>query len=201
MIIGLYLIIPFMGKWIRKASESAIIFALSIWFLGLLILDHVLNGVEIHLVIRYSGFPVLGYYLSTKEFRFNTAKIARIMIVTGIFITLAGTYLLTLYQGKFNPYFYGNTCPNVILTASGVFLYFKSQKFDPNKQNKVSAFINRYSYGIYLVHVLVLTQLRFSWRTIHPLLGVPLTVVCCLSISALVIYVINKLPGGKYISG
>ncbi|EOR96343.1 membrane protein [Arcticibacter svalbardensis MN12-7] len=201
MIIGLYLIIPIMGIWIRKASESALLYILGIWFVGLLLLENLGNGVEIYNFIRYSGYLVLGYYLSKKEFRFKTSRVALILIVTGILVTILGTYLITVYQGKFNPFFYGNTTPNIVLFASGVFLYFKSLKFNPDKKSHISTFINRYSYGIYLVHVLVLTHLKFSWRTIHPLLGIPLTVISCLLISALIIYVINKIPGGKYISG
>lgn len=201
MIIGLYLVIPIMGKWIRKARESALLCFLCIWYIGLLLLESIGNGFETSYFIRYIGYLVLGYYLSTKDFRFNTVRVALVLIVAGVFLTASGTYIITLYYGKFNPFFYGYTSPNIILLASGVFLYFKSLKYNPDKKNRISTFINRYSYGIYLVHVLVLTHLKFSWRTIHPLLGIPLTVICCLLISGMVIYVLNKLPGGKYISG
>ena len=65
-------------------------------------------------------------------------------------------------------------------------------------------FVSKYSYGIYLSHVLVLTILAkkgINSYAYQPIIGIPLTTLCCFFISLLVIFILNKIPFGKYVSG
>ena len=65
-------------------------------------------------------------------------------------------------------------------------------------------FISRHSYGIYLIHVLVLAMLShagISWRFLNPVTGIVLTLITCLLISSTAIWLLSKLPCGKYIAG
>jgi surface polysaccharide O-acyltransferase-like enzyme len=123
------------------------------------------------------------------------------LILTGVLITIAGTYFETYHRGKFYSGFYDYLSPNVILTSIGVFLFFKDfVRFD----SKIILFFNQYSYGIYLIHMLILTLLKklgLSYAFIHPIVGIPATSTLCLIISGFIIWGVNKVPWGKYISG
>jgi len=69
---------------------------------------------------------------------------------------------------------------------------------------KTRDLIDKHSYGIYLSHVLVLNYLimyGIDWDLIHPLIGIPLTTIITLSVSVAIVYLIRKIPFGKYISG
>ena len=71
---------------------------------------------------------------------------------------------------------------------------------------KLINFISKNSYGIYLVHMLVLhlleSRLHIKWDWVAPAFGIPATAIICLFVSAVVIAGINKIPViGKYISG
>jgi len=134
----------------------------------------------------------------------KTNLISLFLIVTGIGITIFGTYFCSYYKGEFSDIFLGYLTPNVLMVSIGIFMFFKNNDITNRHPPKMIGFISKYSYGIYLIHVLILfflTKVGITSKLINPLLGIPLTTLLCLTISALLIYILNKLPWGKYISG
>lgn len=64
--------------------------------------------------------------------------------------------------------------------------------------------ISNYSYGIYLVHILVLGiffRNGIFWTMTHPLISLPVLVVLTLITSFGIIFVLRKIPFGKYVAG
>ncbi|NJK87243.1 MAG: acyltransferase family protein [Bacteroidales bacterium] len=72
MIIGIYLFIPVIGKWVRASTEKEILYFLVIWlittFLNLPIPMKYKPDFNLVYFTGYIGYPILGYYLSKKEF-------------------------------------------------------------------------------------------------------------------------------------
>jgi surface polysaccharide O-acyltransferase-like enzyme len=208
MIMGLYLFFPIIGKWIRNSTEKEQLYFITIWMVTCVIYMPVINkivpAIELSYFSGYIGYPVLGYFLANTSFRKSAKQFSILLFVTGITITIVGTFLIANYKGSFYNALYVYLTPNVMMAAIGVFLFVKQTNFSNTIVLSVSAFISRYSYGIYLAHVLVLFflyRLKIDWSFIHPIVGIPITAVLCLSISAGVVYVLNKLPFGKYIAG
>ncbi|MFN5459946.1 MAG: acyltransferase [Bacteroidota bacterium] len=206
MIIGLYLLFPIIGVWLQNSNKNGIKYFLGIWFLTSLIhlpfIKKLIPNVDISYFSGYIGFPILGYYLSKLSLNFNKKKeIYFSLIVIGIFITIFGTYVSTKYTGNFYSGFYSYLSPNVILVAVGIFLLFKDfVRFN----SKFILFFSKYSYGTYLVHVLILTafgELGISNVFSNPIIGIPIISALCFFVSTLIIWVVNKLPFGKFISG
>ncbi len=64
--------------------------------------------------------------------------------------------------------------------------------------------IAQHSLGIYLIHVLILEILNsfgLDWYFVNPMVGIPLTSICCLGISTAIVYYCSKNAVGKYIFG
>lgn len=199
MVMGLYILIPFIGGFIRRASDGSLLCLTGLWCLCIFCMDVFAPDVKVPDLLRYFGYLPLGYYLGKKDFKANVRLLSIVLTGLGLLITTFGTFWLSANKGEFNATLYGYASPNILIFSVGVFMLFRS--FDWKPFGPASSFINRFSYGIYLIHVLVLSQVKLTWLTSYPLIGIPLTVVICLAMSGLVIFLINKLPGGKYISG
>lgn len=209
MIIGIYLITPIISKWVQNCKENEILYFLIIWLFALImnqpIFERYITDVDFSYFSDFIGYLVLGYYLSVKTFRYSKRTIAItsiLMVFIGVVVTMMGTYYLTNIDGKFNQYFYGYMTLNTLLVSMGVFVFFKNG--NTSTSSKIIDFISKYSYGIYLVHVLVLFYLSkygIDFSLMNPIFSIPLVTLLCLLLSTLIIYVVNKLPYGKYISG
>ncbi len=209
MLIGLYLFIPILGKWIRHSTEKEILYFLGIWFCSIILDLPAFSFIHLEFdIVNFSGhmgYLVLGYYLATK---INNQKanniIAGICVISGLAITISGAYFITVKENKIDEIFYENLSPNIVLFSIGVFLLFKRITISHPTVIKIRDGISKYSFGIYLSHVLILRYLMDStirWNCLHPVLFIPIVSLICLALSTALIYGLNKLPYGKYFAG
>lgn len=210
-LIGIYLFMPIIGKWLRSASDKEISYFLLIWFFTLFInWPHFAKfwpAVDLSYFSGYLGYVVLGYYLTRRTF--NPGKktwwLWCTMIFAGITITFIGTYFYSALTGDLNDMFYRYLTTNVMIVSVGLFMLFKSTGRPGN--SAIQAAINtvcKYSYGIYLAHPFVLYFLykwQINWKLINIFIGIPVTTIAALFISTALVYLVNKLPYGKYVSG
>jgi surface polysaccharide O-acyltransferase-like enzyme len=212
MIIGIYLFIPIVNKWILNSNEREILYFIFIWFFTLFISQPFVARFKINIDLSYFsgflGYVILGYYLSIKSFKISSFKIkiiASLLVICGVAVTVFGTYFLTKRDNEFNGYFYDYLSINVLLVSIGVFLIFKNRKISNPLALNLINFICKYSYGIYLVHILTLkflNKIGINNCFVNPLFAIPLVSILCLFISSFIIYVINtRVPYGKLISG
>jgi surface polysaccharide O-acyltransferase-like enzyme len=64
--------------------------------------------------------------------------------------------------------------------------------------------ISECSYGIYLLHIMVISVLwsmKIYWRICAPVISIPLLTLGVTLVSWVIIYAIRKIPGGKHITG
>lgn len=210
MIIGIYLFIPIISKWIRHASEKEIVYFICIWLVACFaVLPWVKSyfpKITLSYFSGYIGFLVLGYYLCNKEIQ--TIKISKRlaagMFVCGTCITIVGTYLMLGPHGRLNETLYENISPSVILSSIGVFIWIKESKNENKFINACCSFISKYSFGIYFVHVIYISLLDLvgiNNSLIDPAIGTPITVVASLLLSLITIISLRKLPYGNYFAG
>ncbi|WCO02759.1 acyltransferase [Psychroserpens ponticola] len=206
VLLGLYLVIPILRKWIKNASRNEILYFLMIWFCTIIFsipyLKAYIPNINLDYFAGYIGYLVLGYFLSKIEY--NKQLIPFLFIIIGCTITILGTIYITEKNHKFDNLFYSYLSLNVLLSSTGVFLLFKNTEFRHKHFNKLMTVISDHSYGIYLIHILILILLKnigINWNTIHPLIGIPFTTCICALISLLIIFVLRKVKFGNYISG
>ncbi|WP_433833708.1 acyltransferase [Flavobacterium anhuiense] len=209
-LLGIYIFTPIISKWIKNSTNKEVLYFLSIWLITILytypIFSIFSTKLDLSHFTGFLGYAILGYYLRKISFENSTKKnlIAFILFFTGLLITIVGTFFLYKIKGKMDELYYEYLTFNVLMCSMGIYLYIKDKNIKSIFFLNFLNLINKFSYGIYLVHVLVLAFLTKAGITcffIHPLIGIPVTSLLCLTISTLLIYIINKLPYGKYISG
>jgi surface polysaccharide O-acyltransferase-like enzyme len=214
MLIGLYFIIPVIGKFVRNATENEILYFLIVWFSVMLIAQPYLvrynPSVDMHYFMGYIGYLVLGHYLAYKDF---TAKNLRIwmlaLFVFSIALITYGTWAIAPYPKSWpGTMFYEPVNPAVVMLASSIFLVVRYTYVTnvPPVVIRIRDFVGRYNYGIYLAHALVLyfldDPLGISYKLCTPIVSIPLTALVCFAISLLLVWMVNKIPFiGKWISG
>ncbi len=220
MILGLYLFIPYIQKWILQYEKNEMYLFLSLWTLTLVINWFIPSvagekgynfekSIDLTYFSGFVGYLVLGYFLSKNNI-FNNLKgnlYSFLLIILGLAITYIGTYFVTRPTGDFTRNFIRYLTPNVALFSIGLFLFFKNnfnKEFPQRHINNGLQTISKYSYGIYLSHMFSLWILAYFGITkyfINPIIGIMTTTILCLIISLIITIVIHKLPYGKYVSG
>ncbi|WP_165501854.1 acyltransferase [Pedobacter frigiditerrae] len=210
MIIGIYLFIPILSKWVKRATEKDIIYFLVLWVIAIIIanplfLKHI-PDFNLKYFSGFVGYVVLGYYLSIRNFEKvkHIRTISFFIFTTGVLLTIFGTYFLSISNGRFTIDLYTYFSPNVVIAAIGLFLFFKHTNLVNPQLKVIRKFTNKHSFGIYFVHILVLYYLsRFgvNGAVFGVVFGIPLTTILCLAISGLIIYLLKKLPFGDKLAG
>ncbi len=209
-IIGIYLITPFIRNIFAKQGKKPQLHFILIWLIIIILNADIFNFSElIKSVFKFFGFTcyfIAGYYLSNMK-RFISKKIKIILwILVGFLIlfTAVATYLITVENNGLDEEFFKYMSPNIILMSLLIFILISDINIKNGMYLKTREAVNKYSYGIFLSHVLVLWVLEkagFGWSFIHPLVGIPLGSLLTLSISFGIIFLLNKIPLIKRVAG
>lgn len=209
-LLGIYLFTPIISKWIRNSTNNEILYFLIIWLITVLLTYPVLSvfntKIDLSHFTGFLGYTILGYYLKKIKFENCSKKdlIAIVLFFTGLFITILGTFFLFKLKEKMDELYYEYLTLNVLMCSIGVYLYIKDKNIHNQFLLRLINLINKFSYGIYLAHVLILTFLTKAGITcffIHPVIGIPVTTLLCMTLSVLMINIINKIPFGKHVTG
>lgn len=206
MIIGLYFAIPFLRKIMLQSTNREIEIFLFFWMLSMCFTSKPLYSVmpkfDLTFFSGYVGYLVLGYYLSIQDFKFkNRTWVFALTYILMVVIGAIGTNILNQGANKLNTFFYNYVFVTTAIAAASLFLWVKESV----KQAKVPNWImivDKYSFGIYLSHIIPLNYL-------HPLISkhfstawvIPLATVSTVIASVLITLIIRKIPYGKYVGG
>ncbi len=160
--------------------------------------DSVLGNFGMQLVAGFSAFYVLGHFLTKTEL----SKKTRLFIYAAGLCGFAATILLnaavSIKNGKpVENYYYAFTI-NVMLEAVSVFLLCKSLFSSPGKCYPFIRKLSEWSFGAYLIHVLILTFFKdkagFGTFSFHPALSVPVITVIVFILSFGISAILNQIP-------
>ena len=215
MIIILYLFTPALGAFIRKLKPEMMVFLLAAWVL----MCNISQGFSVdiyswraedllgklYMYFLYIGYMVLGYYFYnifyvSKNIRLTASILYLITVVVAVLVV----YYTSHQKSKLDLAFYNYLNLNTIIQASAVFIAFKHTSIRSGWVRKALQTIGDYSYGIYFVYILLLGifyNVGIFCTMTHPLLSLPVLLILTLAVSIVLIWILRKIPYGKYISG
>lgn len=211
MIVGLYLITPFLRKITeeKRTTEYFIVlffifmlltkYCVKLPFVGST-LDSILNNMDMQFVLGYSGYYVLGYYLRRYPL---SDKMELMLYICGAALLLSGAAANTICSVRENTYterFTGYTNPNTIIVAAAIYTLFIKRIGKVSFSKKVIHLISvlsEYSFGVYLVHALILNMFEvvgLEPTVLHPLLAMPLITLLAFMITVVIVMLVRKIP-------
>lgn len=223
MIIGMYMCHPILRRIVedKKVTEYFLILSFAFTFAipwgtqlandfapdrvknAVALLNGPINSMSLHLVIGYTFYYIMGYYLSQNEL---TPRIK-----TWIYIFGVGGFLLTVllsigaaYKAQMPMPYFSNFHVNILCEALFVFVWFKDHCKQMEKTDTILYKLSKYSFGVYLVHALILEQLnnRLGLNTLsfNPIISVPVITGIVFAIALVISIVLNHIPKlNKYI--
>ena len=203
MILGIYLFVPILRRWTMKASNNELLYFLGIWTITLFINPENSNyfpKIEFLYFSKYIGYLVLGFYLSKLEIKSvaKTRIFSLLILFLGIFLTYFLTLQSTIEKGSFDKFFYEYLSPNVTITAIGIFIFFKTLTL---KTNNFTIAIDKNTFGIYLIHLLILEIIKtqipdssFLGNQFFFFLYIMLISILVFLVSYLAIFTLSKIP-------
>lgn len=211
MIIGFYVSVPVLRKITesRKLTEYFLIITLVYTFLVPILFrlpyvsslrDAFYENTHFYLTLGYTGYFVLGYWLANIELNKSMRIVCYVIGILGFAVTAGFTRLVSLWSGELIETFYEPVSLNVLMEATGVFVFGKYVLSRWEPKETVRAWVIKLAdctFGVYLVHIIVLDFLHkigLTTVTFNSAFSVILIVFLTAVISFGISYVMNRIP-------
>ena len=212
-LLGLYLVLPVLRRFVSAASRWEVIYFLLLCFLFACILPvwaalrpsavlpNLLTRMNVHLVLGYAGYFVGGWYLRYYTISRISEFVLYILGAGGFVLTFFGSRLL---GGGWELWF-SYTAPGVALSAAAfcvLFRYVLGISDERSRRQGVRS-LGGYAFGIYLFHqiwVLIFRWFGFTVLDFSPALSVPLFALRFFVLSIPFAWLLCRIPGaGRYL--
>jgi len=210
-IIGLYLYIPILRILIQYSPKELLYYFIALWFIAVSVIPftekvtHITSLIDLNMISGFVGYLVIGYIFGNIQINKKQSIQALFVALVCLIITMAGTFFLTARNnGEYNGYFYDYLSPNVILYSTAAFIllkYIAENTTIFSNQKKILKALSSASFGIYLIHPMILFGLRAGWfgfslsaLSMNAIYSVPLTVFFTFGLSFLIVFLLQKIP-------
>jgi surface polysaccharide O-acyltransferase-like enzyme len=161
LIMLFYICLLFIGDIDSKINQNQMRAFLLLWVLILSAYQFSTRHVTLnylHLIFGYFGYFVLGHYLN-KYIEVINKWFCLLIIGAAIFFTVYPILIQVGENGKYPLEWYSYRSINIMILSIGIFLFFKSTYIN----SKIASLISKRSFGIYLIHLLMIMLLNKLW--------------------------------------
>lgn len=210
VIFGMYIIASPLTYWLSRCPKKELEIYLIIWGITLLLPYLILINPEFEIMINYTGgylyymygylgFFVLGHYLR-KYINIEKIQSKHLIVLLVAIITPA---ILYLFKDIPHDVIQNRMSINVAIMALCYFCIIKNIHLSEKWSKRFYDFA-QHSFGIYLVHIIIMR--RLIWPLIDEfdinyVLQIPIIVLTTAAISYGLVHLISKLPYSKYLIG
>jgi surface polysaccharide O-acyltransferase-like enzyme len=201
---GLYLFTPILRVYLQKADRKDLYYFCGAWFLLIPVAKAIQDftpiqiGFTYYFLSGYIGYFLFGYLAGTMELNDNHRHIAWIVFLEGALLTVAGMSM-SGYYGIKNQYFEDYLSVNVVVMSCALFVALIGQPVSDSACRFVTP-LSRASFGIYLAHVIVMTQFfAIPPFSILPEIGsnvymIPVIGLLGFGLTFFLIFILQKIP-------
>ncbi len=212
MIIGMYLVTPFLRRVIPVLRKNDLWYLLGLWIFSNILLPLFYNyssfqlGLNIPVVTAYIGFYVLGYYLLRYTFSVQQIKWTWAIFIAAYLLNVFTVWLDSRLHGEMRPFYLSHHRPGIFIQSIAAFIlleYYAKKAFTrfSDKKFKFLAYLGGLTFGIYLVHPLIIELFEGVTFGVYdplihavPVLTIPFAAVIITGISMGIISLMQKVP-------
>lgn len=198
--IPLYILLPFLYLLLVKLPREHIKLLLLAYLLLFSMKWLGVKSVILINIVLYSGYLVLGWFLVQRD----NSKIFNPLIIAGcsmLALNIWGTWYIADTQGRYSSFYMGYKSLNTAVIAAMIFV--AAQQYAEKISGQLRRFItyaSRYSFGIFLIHPLILLPVRNLDNGLYLFWGsnwlaIPAISVIVFILSLLATIVFVKIPG------
>lgn len=216
MMIGLYLMTPILKKFVSKANADSVLWfiILSLVFQFMVPLSNAFinhytdtsNLVKNYLglfrmdfVCKFTTYYILGWYITNINIKKKNRCLLYMIGFIGLVTTILGTQVFhdaINASNKKNP-FYSSISINILVYSVGMFIFLYYFLKDIKFNARINAYIKLFSnltFGVYLIHPMILTILDKLLTTDIVLLKIIMDWFLASAISFLIVYIMSRIP-------
>lgn len=205
MILGIYLITPFLRRVIRDIDRNYIKYFIYIWLIFIIIIPLLEFIFKIKFMIysplgQYVGYFLLGYFIGERPL-----KIKKIFLFLGYLICLGIsvwlTYFYTVKNSKFVDFFYNYHSLTVFLQAVLIYTMIMSKTYKDDKTTKLeityavrrfASTLSLITLDVYLIHPMIISY--FQEKTdIKSKLNYPVYIILMFIFAMMISYMIGLI--------
>lgn len=236
MIVGLYLLVPLLKKIVEDDELTGYFVLLSFLFtFGLpyivtllslysekfaAIAGGLLKSMCFYFTLGYVGYFVYGYCFSRINMKWKKSLIVYLLGIMGLLVTLFPHRIFPISVQDASDVFYENMTLNVMFTSVALFIFARNHlnlRSTTYKVEKILKKLSENSFGIYLVHALIITlcnhnplfklnTLYFEFKmlkpemrgvSLDPAMSIPVIAIIVFAISFVISEILHRIPGLK----
>ena len=221
MLLGLYVVVPILRLVVKdiKIEKYFLILAFITTFvipylpkiIGLFdpnlihASNKLIETINLQLATGYTGYFVLGHYLRVTPISQLVKRLIYSFGVLSFICAIVLTSMLSHYLNSPMVFFYNNLFPLSLFEAVAIFVFIQDKAVYINSNlQKVIINVSKLSFGIYLIHFLIIKiikdNLGLNSSSFNPILYVPCITISVFMISYFASFIISKIPfANKYI--
>ena len=208
MIIGLYIITPFLRKFVCKENKSMVLFFIIISFcfqfltptinavcklgLNLSFINRWLDKFHLDFFGGYITYFLVGWYII--HIGIKKKWLTYVIYFMGA-VALASIVLFVHYTGDCDTA-YNDIGASVFVYSLSVFLAIKNIKINfKEKTIRILAKLSKLTFGVYIIHIMVLTVFgKLLPYSEHSAIYIIFCFICVVSVSFIGSYIVSKTP-------
>lgn len=164
--------------------------------------NKLIETINLQLATGYTGYFVLGHYLRVTSI---SQLVKRMIYSLGLLSFICVIVLTSMVSHFLNfpiVFFYNILFPLSLLEAAAIFVFVHDKAININSNHqKVIINVSKLSFGIYLIHYLIIKiindNLGLNSSSFNPILYVPCITISVFMISYLASFIISKIPFAK----
>lgn len=205
MLIGLYLIVPFLRQLVK--NKRHICYFLILWiafttFSNVPIIARFTDPFLMNFVMGYAGYFVMGYFLAAYSFTRRQNRMIYYLGLWGVAVAIAGTLISNRSADVPVTGWMHSLTPMYILFSAAVFLYVKNHsRHCGQRVRQIVDYVKDYTLGIYLVHIFwirfLATEPVRHFCSIY--ITLPVLIIAIFLISFLTVAILKRIPVVKKI--